>query len=97
MVLYYFCNHIYLFVYKKNVFLVLFWFCFGFVLVLFWFCLVEVLFSAVERAFFMCALVAGIAAYANAVALALATDIRGVSVCAVHKHLEHAEPVVQVV
>jgi hypothetical protein len=45
----------------------------------------------------MCALVAGIAAYANAVALALALNIRGVSVCAVHKHLEHAEPVVQVV
>ena len=49
----------------------------------------------------MCALVAGIAADANTVALALATDavIRGVGVgvCGVSEHLEHAEPVVQVV
>ena len=45
----------------------------------------------------MCALVAGIAADANLVALALATDavIRGVGVCGVRKHLEHAEPVVE--
>ena len=44
----------------------------------------------------MCALVAGIAADANTVALALATDItiRGIGI---HEHLEHAEPVVQVV
>ena len=42
----------------------------------------------------MCALVAGIAAYADAVALARALTIRGIGI---HKHLKHAEPVVQVV
>lgn len=42
----------------------------------------------------MCALVAGMAADANTVALALALTIRGIGI---HKHLKHAEPVVQVV
>jgi hypothetical protein len=73
-------------------------FCFCFVL----FCFVLFsggLFSAVVRALFVRALVAGIAADANLVALALATDavIRGVGVCGVREHLEHAEPVVEVV
>jgi len=68
-----------------------FWFCFGFVLVLFW---LRGLFSAVAWALFVCALVAGMATDADAVALATDVTIRGISV---HKHLKHAEPVVQVV
>lgn len=42
-------------------------------------------------ALFMCALVAGMAADANMVALATDVVISGVGV---HEHLEHAEPVV---
>ena len=68
---------------KKNVF-----FCFCFVLFF------SGLFSAVVRALFVCALVACMAAYATAVALALATDVTIHAIC---EHLEHAEPVVQVV
>jgi len=52
------------------------------------------LFSTVALALFVRALVACVAADANAVALALATDVTIHAIC---EHLEHAEPVVQVV
>ena len=56
-------------------------------------------FGAVTLALFVGALVACMAADANAVALALATNvvIRGVGIRDIREHLEHAEPVVQVV
>ena len=53
-------------------------------------------FSAVVLALFMCALVTGIAAYTEAIALALAASVLMVA-NGVHEHLEQAESVMQVV